>query len=443
MPEIVVSLPVLHSGQIEALKRRSRFYAVRCGRRWGKTTFGETIAADRALKREIVGWFTPDYKRMSEVFPDLRHILDPVIDRSSSVSKEIRIRTGGGVDFWTLEDENAGRGRGYHLVIIDEAAFTDNKTMMATWERSIKPTLLDYGGRALVMSNTNGVDTKNFFWRICNQPDLGFSSFHARTIDNPHIPLRQKDEDEIAYQARRAEEFARLRREYPPLVYRQEIEAEFINWSGDEFFELAKMLVSGQGVSYPATCDAVYAVIDSATKTGKENDGTAVVFFAKTREAISKIPLVVLDYDIRQIEGALLENWLPSVFAKLEKFAEQCRARAGSIGVWIEDKASGMILLQQAMRRGWKVHAIDSKLTALGKSERAIDVSGYVFQGKVKFSAYAHNKVMPYKEVTRNHLQGQVLDFRPGNREQVDDDLLDAWCYGIALAFDDASAMRK
>lgn len=444
MPEVTITLPTLHSDQVKAYQQRTRFYAIRCGRRWGKTKYGIMIAADGALKGRMVGWFAPDYKRMSEVFPELKHILNPLTERASGVSKEIRLATQGGIDFWTLDDSNAGRGRFYHQVIIDEAAFTDNKTMMGTWEKSIKPTLLDYSGSALVLSNTNGDDVENFFWLICNKAELGFTQYHAPTTSNPLIPKRIPGEAEESYLARREAEFAKLRSEYPPLVYQQEFEAEFVDWSGAAFFMLAKLLdEAGKPIAYPQTCDAVYAIINSATKTGKENDGTAVVYFARSREAISRTPLVILDYDIAQIEGALLENWLPQVFEKLEGFAQTCKARAGSLGVWIEDKASGTILLQQAMRRRWKAHAINSKLTALGKSERAIDISGYVFQGKVKLSAFAHDKVVPYKGVARNHLTAQVLGFRPGSKDQIDDDLLDGFTYGVALAYDDAAAMRK
>jgi len=44
------------------------------------------------------------------------------------------------------------------------------------------------------------------------------------------------------------------------------------------------------------------------------------------------------------------------------------------------------------MRRQWPATAIDSKLTALGKDERALSVSGYVYRGNVKYTEYAFNK---------------------------------------------------
>src|ERR1700709_813696 len=95
-------------------------------------------------------------------------------------------------------------------------------------------------------------------------------------------------------------------------------------------------------------------------------------------------PLTILDWDIYHIEGATLETWLPLVFARLEELALICRARNGSVGAFIEDKNSGTILLQQALRRGMRAHAIDTKLTAMGKDERALSVSGYVYKGQVK-----------------------------------------------------------
>ena len=64
--------------------------------------------------------------------------------------------TGGRLDFWTLENSIAGRGRRYRRIVIDEAAFGkngDNKTdgsLMSIWEKSIKPTLYDFGGEVLV-----------------------------------------------------------------------------------------------------------------------------------------------------------------------------------------------------------------------------------------------------------------------------------------------------
>ena len=79
--------------------------------------------------------------------------------------------------------------------------------------------------------------------------------------------------------------------------------------------------------------------------------------------------------------------------------------------------------------------AIDSKLTAMGKDERAISVSGYVHRELVKYTDQAFEKTVIYKRRSRNHLLDQVESFRVGDRGgDREDDLLDTFCYGIALA---------
>jgi hypothetical protein len=94
-----------------------------------------------------------------------------------------------------------------------------------------------------------------------------------------------------------------------------------------------------------------------------------------------------------------------------------------------------MILLQQALRRGMLAAAIDSKLTSMGKDERALSVSGYVYSGNVKYTDHAYNKVSEYKRRTKNHLVDQIESFRMGDKNNKrEDDLLDAFCYGIAIS---------
>ena len=421
MPNVI--LPTFHPGQVAAYNlvdkdgNFPRRKVIRCGRRWGKTDYCKTVACDGAVKGEPIGWFTPDYKRQTEAYNEIADILDPVRKRSSKVEGVYRTTTGGRIDFWTLEDANAGRSRKYKKVIIDEAAFT-KPNMMEIWERSIEPTLLDMRGYALVASNTNGVKPDNFLWRICNEPKFGFTEYHAPTHQNPYMPT---------------DELVRLEAASHPLVWRQEDLAEFVDWSGVQFFDLQKFLVEGAPVEYPARCDAIFATIDTAIKAGKEHDGTSVVYWAYSRH--TSHPLVILDWDAIQIEGSLLEQWLPQVLMHCEHLAKVCSARSGSIGAFIEDKASGTILLQQAARKNppLKARAIDSKLVSLGKDARAISVSGYCYQGKVKLSRIAYEKTITYKDQHANHLMQQFFGYRVGI-ENIDDDLFDATCYGIAIS---------
>jgi len=381
-----------------------------------------------------VGWFAPENKKLREAYRDLHECLGPVISSSSKNDGEIHLITGGRIDFWSLEDEAAGRSRKYHLAIIDEGAFTKPRVMMDTWEKAIKPTLFDFGGQAVVSSNTAGEDPQNFFWQICNEPRHGFAQYHAPTRNNPHLPERDPADSDEVHAAKRAEALAALIRDNPPNVYRQEYLAEFVDWSGDAFFQRDKLLVDRQPVVVPFLMDTIFAVIDTAVKTGKENDGTAVVYFGVVSSGAQRT-LLLLDWDVVQIEGAFLDTWLQTVFSTLDGMAGDYRLRVPHIGAFIEDKASGMVLLQQARNRGWPAHPIDSKLTAMGKDERAISVSGYVHRGLVKFTAPAYDRVLTYKGTSGNHLLMQVTGFRIGSKDAGrQDDLLDSFTYGLAIA---------
>ncbi len=437
----------MHAGQVKAYwaLHGARFKALRCGRRFGKTDFGKMWIAQGLAQGWECAWFSPQHMTSSEVYSELSESLRPIIDTSSKAQAVMRLKTGGRLDFWSLENFIAGRGRRYRRIVIDEAAFTkdgDNKvdgSMMGTWEKSIKPTLFDYGGEALICSNSAGKNQDNFFYNICTDPQYGFRQYHAKTRDNPILPKRPQNESLEDWHERRERYLDDLVKDNDPLVYAQEYEAEFVDWSGVAFFSREKLLHQGQPVSHPRTCDCVFAVIDTASKTGTEHDATAVTFFALDRHG-GPFPLMILDWEITQIEGALLETWLPMIFGRLEELSRSCGARFGSVGAMIEDKSSGTILLQQARRRQMRAEAIDSKLTAMGKDERAISVSGYVYRGNVKYTDHAFNKTAIYKRTSRNHLVDQVESFRVGDKDSKrEDDLLDTFCYGIALALGDSA----
>lgn len=434
--EVTVDLPILHDDQVSAFNTflGEQYTILRCGRRYGKSKYGETWAMDGLIHGEKVGWFAPVYKLMSEVYRDMLTMTKPIRIEANKTDGIIRTLGGGQIEFWTLENEDAGRSRGYHRIVIDEAAFTNNATMMNQWEKAIHPTLADYNGRCLVCSNTNGVDPENFLYKI--SPAGGdapgkdgrggkhrFREYHAPSFKNPHL----------------SKSFLDLQKANShPLVWKQEYLAEFVDWSGVAFFAQDKWLVNGQPVPAPRQCDAVFAIVDSAAKTGKENDGTAVVYYAVDRAGPHK--LMVLDWDITQIEGALLDTWLQVVFQNLEAFAKATGARHGSLGAHIEDKSTGIVLLQQAKRRGWNAHQISTQLTALGKDERAISVSGYHYRGLCKMTEGAFNKVSDYKGTSRNHMLGQVVGFRIGDKDAAKraDDLLDCYTYGLSIALGDS-----
>jgi hypothetical protein len=222
-----------------------------------------------------------------------------------------------------------------------------------------------------------------------------------------------------------------------------------IRWQGNALYTMDCFLVGGRPVAWPAGCDAVYGVMDTATKTGKKNDSTGVSYYARSRHY--GIPLTLLDWDAAKIEGSLLINYLPAVFDRGEELARICRARNGFVGVYIEDKDSGQILLQQAARhkdavgRPTPLRAIPipAILTAMGKEERALSVSGHIYNGKCKWSQHAYDKVVVLDKVSKNHMKAQVENFFIGDPAagKRADDLFDTLTYGVALGLGDGTGL--
>ena len=200
---------------------------------------------------------------------------------------------------------------------------------------------------------------------------------------------------------------------------------------GGTFFLEKDLLVDGFAVSFPEWTDCVFATIDTGIKADAKHDATAVIYWALNERF--EHPLTVLDYDILQVPSDLLIDWIPGVYLRLEEFAKTCRSRRGSIGTLIEEKGSGIVLLQQCNRRDLLATGIDAKLVQLGKQPRALNASGYVSVGKVKYSEHAYKKTVDFKQRHANHLIKQVHSFNVGVPDR-EDDLVDCFCYGVCTA---------
>lgn len=437
-----IFLPELHSEQLRVWTESSehRYNAIRCGRRWGKTVMLVDIAVSYVTnkfvipgtKRSIagrVGIFTAQYRQYQEIFDELVEYLKPLIKTQSRSEKRILLKNGGKIDFWVTDDNKlAGRGRKYHCVLIDEAAFTKSPEMLEEiWPRAIKPTLVDYRGRAWVFSTPDGINDQNFFYAICNDPAHGFHEHHAPSSSNPHLP---------------ADELAEIERTTDPRVWQQEFLAKFIDWSKEALLDVNKLLVDCLPVDMPTTCDMIFAVADTALKGGSENDGTGFVYFAY-EETYSEPRLTIIDWDVTQIKASLLPEYMPSVYDNLERLAKICRPRHGSQGVFMEDAAMGAILNQKAETEEWDMKPIKSVLTSKGKDERAVLASGHHWQEKAKIAKPAFDKTVEFKKKTANHLWRQIAGFHladPKAHKRADD-LFDCYTYGLIIAFGNYEAL--
>jgi hypothetical protein len=206
---VQVQLHKLHPGQKAIADDPARFRVVMCGRRFGKSALGIRLVCDAALKGQPVGWFAPSYKLALEAWRELVSRLGPLIDRQSEQDKRLELKTGGVVEVWTLDSPDPARGRKYALAVIDEAGIA--KDLLSVWQAAIRPTLVDLGGRALILGTPKG--RRHGFVVLFHRGERGdypdWASFRASTLSNPYIP---------------ASEVEAARKELPPEIFQQEFE---------------------------------------------------------------------------------------------------------------------------------------------------------------------------------------------------------------------------
>ena len=119
-----VYLPKPTEKQIEILQSKARFKVLLAGRRFGKSLLCLIIAVKGLLNGEKIAYVTPEFS-LSRLF--LSQLLEMIpIGLFESINKSdftIKFITGGELKFFSGENLNAFRGRKFHKIIIDEAAY--------------------------------------------------------------------------------------------------------------------------------------------------------------------------------------------------------------------------------------------------------------------------------------------------------------------------------
>jgi hypothetical protein len=190
--EVIIKLKPLHPAQLQILSEAKRFNVLKCGRRFGKTELTKELAIQPMLDGLPVGYWTPTYKDLHEVWNELKNTLHPIIKSKDEQVKQITLITGGKIDMWSMEDPNSGRGRFYKRAIIDEAEKALH--MKDAWEQTIRATLTDLEGDAWIMSTPKFGQT--YFKRELFQNEKKFNnwkSWRFTTYDNPHMPKSEVD----------------------------------------------------------------------------------------------------------------------------------------------------------------------------------------------------------------------------------------------------------
>lgn len=253
-----VALTKLHDAQQTVVDQAKRFNVLNCGRRWGKSVLATNLISETSIDGYPSGYFAPTYKLLEGTFKEAINILEPIVRRKHD-NQFIELITGGVIEFWSLDNPNAGRSRKYKRVIVDEAAFV--AYLLDAWNNAIRPTLTDLIGDAWFLSTPRGKNDFHKFYHRGKYGEAHWMAWQMPTFTNPFI-----DKNEI--------EDARLG--LPIAAYNQEYLAEFsdnaANPFGIEFLKKQIRPLSNQppvcfGVDLAKSVD--WTVVIGLDSTGK------------------------------------------------------------------------------------------------------------------------------------------------------------------------------
>jgi len=289
-----IELPTPHINQRQILDSNKRFIVVMCGRRFGKSELSQILGITEALKGGSVAYVTPTYG-LAQVFFER---LTKTLPFKNNISKlKIYCPNEGSIEFFTGERLDNLRGRKFHLVIIDEAAFISD--LEDGWSNSIRPTLTDYEGRAVFLSTPRG---KNFFYSLfMKQGENDWQSFKFSTYDNPHINPREIDDARI---------------QLPEVVFNQEYLADpaenSANPFGNAFIRRCIKPLSAQTI----VCYGIDLAksVDFTVIIGLDKDGNVAYFdrfqldWHNTKETIKRLPPAPIIVDSTGVGDPILED---------------------------------------------------------------------------------------------------------------------------------------
>lgn len=219
---ISLQAPSLHKAQQEVFKSPARFRVLVAGRRFGKSK----LAALETIKVLCDGgnawWVSPTFDLSKRVgFKSILQLLKPLIAAGyAEVNKSdltVKLPNGGELQAKSADHPDKLVGEGLDLVVIDECGIIHPDA----WYESLRPTLTDTGGRALLIGTPKG---RNWFWgeyqKGIDPLNTDYAAWSFPTMSNPFIPMSEIDA---------------AMRELPERTFRQEYLAEFIEDSGSVF----------------------------------------------------------------------------------------------------------------------------------------------------------------------------------------------------------------
>lgn len=318
-----------HPAQRDILAHPARYKVIVCGRRFGKTDLTiQQIGGAAVNAPEPYAYFSPTYKMLADVWRSFKHALRDVIAGKNETEKRIEVIGGGVIDFWSLDNPDAARGRKYAGIAVDEAAMVRDGQYI--WPAVLRPLLTDYGGWALFPSTPRG---HNWFWELYNMGNdplyEDWATWQFPTVANPFIDPAEVED---------------ARRLMPERLFRQEYLAEFIDDAGGVFRGVADVstLSPQDGPQYGH--EYVFGV-----DWGRHHDFSVVsVMDRTTRQQVDLDRFTGIGWELQY--GRLrdmFDKWRPSV-------------------IWAEENSIGSPAVERLQRDGLPVRGFTTTSSTKG-----------------------------------------------------------------------------
>jgi hypothetical protein len=296
---LTVTLAEPHPEQSRVIREAKRFNVLCCGRRWGKSALAVNLLSEPALQGFPTGYFTPTYKLLDGTYNECLLALGDSIKRKHE-HQFIELVTGGRIEFWSLENQMAGRSRKYKRAVTDESAFVKN--LWTSWTEGIRATLTDLKGDAWFLSTPKG---KNDFFKLYMKGKAGednWASWQMSTYTNPYIDKSEVDD---------------ARADLPELAFSQEYLAEFNDNIANPFgfpyiqqctFPLSKEQSVCFGIDLAKSHDWTVVI-------GLDKNASVCYFdrfqkpWPETLETIARLPRVPISVDSTGVGDPIVEDF--------------------------------------------------------------------------------------------------------------------------------------
>lgn len=226
-------------------------------------------------------------------------------------------------DFRSADKPENMEGFGYKTMIINEAGIVLKNREL--WLQSLLPMIMDYDAEVIIGGTPKGKKTKDkqthLFYELSlmEKENKKYKTFHFTTYDNPLL---------------NKEIIKEVEEQIPKYLREQEIQGQFIDKTISGIIKPEWWNYIDEDDIYKEKWIKKVQMWDTAFKAGQENDFTVCETWL-----ITKNKYILLNVFRDRLE-----------FPELKKAAIDLHQQYNPNEVWIEDKASGISLIQELKR---------------------------------------------------------------------------------------------